>query len=109
MVFMSDKEVADLLLALRTDAMSLAEVAEHFRQRSWPDARRPRPQTYGELAAAAQEDPDPELPGSFDNVVAAYDRGEINREQYRTLVEAAAVSIRAEYESAADPASGSSE
>lgn len=104
---MSDNEVADLLLALRTGAMDIDEVAERFRRRTWPDERRPSPQTYRELAAAAQQDPDPEVPGSFDDVVAAYDRGEITREQYRTLVEAAAESIRAEDGSASDPASGS--
>jgi hypothetical protein len=47
---------------------------------------------------AEQVDPAPEVPGSFDEVLAAYDRGEITREQYRTLVEAAAESIRAEHD-----------
>jgi hypothetical protein len=106
---MSHNEVKELLVALRSGDMSLEEVAEQFRLRAWPDERRPAPQTYSELAALAQRDPDPEVPGSFDDVVAAYDRGEITREQYRTLVEAAAESIRAEYGSDSGPASSFAE
>jgi hypothetical protein len=48
------------------------------------------------MAAAAERDPDPDVAGSFDEVVAAYDRGELSREQYRVLAEAVADSIRAE-------------
>lgn len=106
---MSDSEVADLLIALRNGALSLEEVAARFRHHAWPDERNPAPQNYRDLSLAAQQDPDPEVPGSFDDVVAAYDRGEITREQYRTLVEAAAESIRAEHASGSDSASESSE
>jgi hypothetical protein len=106
---MSDSEVADLLVALQSGAMSLDEVATRFRHHVWPDERRPVPQSFRDLSVAAQQDPDPEVPGSFDDVVAAYDRGEITREQYRTLVEAAAESIRAEHAAGSDSASGSSE
>jgi hypothetical protein len=106
---MSDSEVADLLLALRSGALSLNEVAARFRSRVWTDERRPVPQSFRDLSVAAQQDPDPEVPGSFDDVVAAYDRGEITREQYRTLVEAAAESIRAEHASGSDSAGESSE
>jgi hypothetical protein len=80
--------------------MSLDDVADIFRRRNWPDIRSPVPQSYKDLAAVTIQDPDPEIPGSFDDVVAAYDRGEITREQYRTLAEAAADSIRAEYDAA---------
>jgi hypothetical protein len=48
------------------------------------------------MAAAAQEDPEPYMPGSFDDVLAAYDRGDLSRVQYRALAEAAAESLRAE-------------
>ena len=89
--------------------MSLDEVAGKFRQRTWPATRPPDPRNYIELAAAAQLDPRADIPGSFDDVVAAYDRGEITREQYRTLVEAAAESIRAEHASGSDSAGESSE
>ena len=50
------------------------------------------------MAAAALEDPEPDVPGSFDEVIAAYDRGELTRAQYRTLAEAVAESLRAEDE-----------
>jgi hypothetical protein len=89
--------------------MSLDEVAEEFRKRTWRRTRPREPQSYIELAAAAQLDPRGNVPGSFDEVLAAYDRGEITREQYRTLVEAAAESIRAEHESGAESATESSE
>lgn len=89
-------EVTDMIAALRDGSMSLDEVAQRFRERSWPRRRKPIPATYLEMASAAQEDPEPYLPGSFDDVLAAYDRGEITREQYRALAEAVAESKRAE-------------
>ncbi len=48
------------------------------------------------MAAAAQQDPEPYVPGSFDQVAAAYRRGELTRAQYRVLAEAVADSFRAE-------------
>jgi hypothetical protein len=47
-----------------------------------------------EMAAAALEDPEPYVPGSFDEVAAAYRRGELTRPQYRALAEAVAESLR---------------
>jgi len=44
---------------------------------------------------AAQQDVDADVPGSFDEVVAAYDRGELTREQFRTLAHAVADAINA--------------
>jgi predicted RNA-binding protein associated with RNAse of E/G family len=38
------------------------------------------------------------VPGSFDELAAAYRRGELTRAQYRTLAEAVAESLRAEDE-----------
>lgn len=89
-------DVTDLITALREGSMSLDEVASRFRVRSWPRRKKTAPATYLELAAAAQQDPDPYVPGSFDDVLAAYDRGELSREQYRVLAEAVAESKRAE-------------
>jgi hypothetical protein len=100
-------EVGDLIAALRSGELSLDEVAERFRRRTWPRTRRPEPKSSAEFAE--QVDPAPEIPDSFDDVLAAYDRGEITREQYRTLVEAAAESIRAEHASGSDSAGESSE
>jgi hypothetical protein len=76
--------------------MSLEEVASRFREQSWPRARTPEPETYLELAAAAQEDPEPYRPGSFDDVVAAYDQGKLTDAEYAVLSVAVAQSERAE-------------
>jgi len=91
---MSASEVADLLAALRAGRLSVDEVAERFRRRSWVVARRPAPRSYAEMAA--QQDVGADVPGSFDDVVAAYDRGELTREQYRKLAHAVADAINAE-------------
>ena len=89
-------EIPDLIAALRDGSMTLDQVAERFRQRSWPRRTSPPSTTYLELAAAAQEDPEPYRPGSFDDVVAAYDRGLLSDPEYGVLSEAVAESKRAE-------------
>jgi hypothetical protein len=91
-------EVSDLIKALRDGTMTLDEVAQRFRDRQWPRRRRPPPASYLEMAARAQEDPEPYVPGSFDDVVDAYDRGDLSRAEYRVLSEAVAESKRAEDE-----------
>ena len=91
-------EVTDLLNALKDGSMSLDEVSQRFRDRSWPRRRKHVPATYLEMAAAAQEDPEPYLPGSFDDVTAAYHRGDLSDEQYDVLANAMAESKRAEDE-----------
>lgn len=88
--------ITTLIAALHSGNMSLDEVAQRFREYSWPRTGRRDPQTYLEMAANAQRDPEPDVPGSFDEVVAAYDRGELTREQYRMLAKAAAESMRQE-------------
>jgi hypothetical protein len=89
-------EVIELIAALRNGSLSLEEVSERFRERTWPRTRKPAPASYLQMAADALEDPQPDVPGSFDEVTAAYDRGELTRAQYRTLAEAVAHSLRAE-------------
>jgi hypothetical protein len=91
-------EVTELIAAFRDGSLSLEEVAQRFRERSWPRTRKPEPASYAEMAAAAQEDPEPYTPGSFDELAAAYRRGELTRAQYRTLAEAVAESLRTEDE-----------
>ena len=91
-------EVTELIDALKRGSISLSEVAQRFRERSWPPTRGPKPETYLERAAAAAADPDPLVPGSFDEVAAAYHRGDISIDDYRTLAEAAAESMRDEEE-----------
>jgi hypothetical protein len=89
-------EVTELIAALRNGSLSLDEVAQRFRERSWQRTRKPAPVSYTEMAAAAQDDPEPYVPGSFDELAAAYRRGELTRPQYRALAEAVAESLRAE-------------
>jgi len=86
-------EVKDLIAALRDGSLTLDEVAQRFRERSWPRIAPPDPTSYLELAEAASRDPEPDVPGSFDEVVGAYDRGEITRPQYRVLAQAVAEAI----------------
>jgi hypothetical protein len=99
-------EVTDLIKALRDHAMTLDEVAERFRQRSWPRRATPIPRTYLERAAAAEEDPEPYLPGSFDDVAAAHQDGDLTDEEYAVLSEAVAESKRAEDRRKADEGAG---
>jgi hypothetical protein len=89
-------EVTELIAALRNGSLNLEEVAQRFRERTWPRTRKPNPASYAEMAAAAQDDPEPYVPGSFDELAAAYRRGELTRPQYRALAEAVADSLRAE-------------
>jgi predicted RNA-binding protein associated with RNAse of E/G family len=90
---MSTSEVAELIAAMRAGRLTVDEVAERFRRRHWVAARRPAPRTYVEMAA--QQDVETDVPGSFDEVVAAYDRGELTREEYRRLAHAVADAINA--------------
>jgi hypothetical protein len=89
-------EIQELITALRTGTMTLDEVARRFRERRWPRRRSSPPRNYMELAKRAQEDPEPDVPGSFDEVDAAYDLGQLTDDQYDVLAEAAAESMRAE-------------
>lgn len=89
-------EVTDLLAALRDGTMSLDEVAQRFRDHSWPRRATPAPSTYLELAARAQEDPDTDVLGSFDEVTASLYRGDISDGDYEVLAQAMAASKRAE-------------
>jgi hypothetical protein len=89
-------DVVDLLNALREGTMTIDDVAEHFRTRKWPRRRRTPPTTYAELAAAELEDPDPYIPGSYDDVAAAFHQKKITREQFRVLSDAVAEAQRAE-------------
>jgi hypothetical protein len=89
-------EITDLITALREGSISLEEVASRFRERSWPRRRKPEPASYLEMAAAAQEDPEPYVPGSFDDVTAAYHRGDLSDDEYEVLARAMAESKRAE-------------
>jgi hypothetical protein len=90
---MSATEVATLIAALRAGRLSIDQVAGRFSNRDWPATRRQPPATYGEMAA--QQDSAVDVPGSFDEVTAAYDRGELTREEYRVLSDAVAEAVTA--------------
>jgi hypothetical protein len=89
-------EVSDLIKELRAGTKTLDEVAQRFRERKWPRRRRPEPATYLEMAARTMEDPEPYDPDSFDDVTAAYHRGELSDDQYDILAGAMAESKREE-------------
>lgn len=89
-------EVVDLLDALNRGDMTLDEVAQRFRERAWPRHRHPRPTTFMELAAAELEDPDPYIPGSYDDVAAAFHQGRLTDAEYSVLAKAIAEAQRAE-------------
>jgi hypothetical protein len=88
---MSATEVARLLAELRAGRVSVDDVADRFRHRDWPASRRQPAATYDEMAA--QQDADTDVPGSLDEVTAAYDRGELTSEEYRVLSDAVADAI----------------
>lgn len=89
-------EIPELIAALRNGTMSLEQVAERFRQRSWPRRTTPVPTTYPERAAAAQQDPEAYRSGSFDDIAAAHQEGMLSDDEYEVLSEAVAESKRAE-------------
>jgi hypothetical protein len=89
-------EVTELISALRNGTISLDEVAQRFRERSWSRRNTEKSATYLDLAAAAERDPDPYLEGSFDEVSMAFHRGELSDSEYETLAQAMADSMRRE-------------
>jgi hypothetical protein len=89
-------EVAELLDALQAGTLTTEDVAQRFRDRRWPRQPREAVGSYEALLAGETSDPDTYTPGSFDDVIAAYDQQKINREQLRIFSEAVAESQRAE-------------
>ena len=65
-------DVTELIVALQNGSMTLEEVADRFRGRSWPRRNTEKAATYLDLAAAAERDPDPYLIGIFDDMAAAF-------------------------------------
>jgi hypothetical protein len=82
-------EIAELLSGLRSGRLTLEEVVEQFRRRCWTSVR--SHSVSGMLAA--RPDPGADIPGSYDEVTAAYDRGEITSDQYDVLSDAVAEAI----------------
>jgi hypothetical protein len=89
-----EHDITELITALRARAITVDEVAEQFRRRRWARSRRPAPRTSREMAE--QLDPALPVPGSIDEITAAYDRGELTPEEYDVLAAAVADAFRAE-------------
>jgi hypothetical protein len=91
-----NSEVSELIAALRDGTMTLEEVAQCFRERSWSRRNIGKADSYLDLATAAESDPDPYLEGSFDDVAVAFHRGELSDSQYGVLAQAMAESMHEE-------------
>ncbi|WP_141584424.1 hypothetical protein [Actinomadura sp. WMMA1423] len=86
-------EVTELIKSLRDGEISLEELASRFREREWPAT--PKPETYMEVAAAEEQDPAPDPPGSFSEVYSAYRRRELSPDEFRVLKTAAVEGMNA--------------
>jgi hypothetical protein len=89
-------DVTELISALRAGSMTLDEVAQRFRERHWPDVATPEPRTELDHAARSIQDPGPYVPGSFDDVLAAYDRHDLTHDEYQVLAQAASDAMDAD-------------
>jgi hypothetical protein len=86
-----------LIESYRSGELTLNELAEKFRARRWPSTtRRPPPDSYLEMAARAQEDPDTDVPDSFGDVEAAFFRHDLSIEEFQVLKAAVLEAARAE-------------
>lgn len=85
-VQMSD--VTDMIAAYRRGELTLDELAQRFRDRSWP-SRRLSPPTLEEAYRRELQDPEPIADGSFDEVASAHLQGEISSQEYDILARAA--------------------
>jgi hypothetical protein len=92
-------DVADLINSYKAGELTPDELAQQFRDRHWPATAPPPPSSYLEMAGRAQEDPRPAVPNSYDEVTAAYARGDLTRDEYDLLSEAVLEAGRAEDES----------
>jgi hypothetical protein len=89
-------EVNELLAKYKAGELTLGELAQRFRTHRWPRTDPPQRRTYHEMAALAQEDPDSDVPDSFDDVEAAFFRHDLSVEEYEHLRAAMDDSLKAE-------------
>jgi hypothetical protein len=90
-------EVNELLDGYKSGDLTLDELAQVFRSRRWPRAEPPpKPKTYLEMAARAQQDPGSDIPDSFDDVEAAFFRNDLSVEEYECLRRAMNDALKAE-------------
>ncbi len=83
--------VAAMLSAYRRGQLRLEGLGLEFRVRRWPEVPSACPPGL-EQASAAIDDLEPYVPGSFDDVVLAYDLGRLSDDEYEFLAGAAACS-----------------
>jgi hypothetical protein len=88
-------EVTGPILGYVAGNLTLEDVVVWFRARHWPDVPGACPPGL-ERAASAINDPEPYVPGSFDDVLRAYDLGQLTDLDYDFLGRAALASARAE-------------
>jgi Zeta toxin len=81
-------EVTGMIDAWRTGRMTLQDLEWQFRTRNWPAVPSACPPDMQE-ARAAIDDLEPYVLGSFDDVVLAYDLGQISDAAYEVLARAA--------------------
>jgi hypothetical protein len=83
--------VAAMISAYQRGQLGLEGLGLEFRVRRWPAVPSACPPGLGQ-ARAAIDDLEPYVPGSFDDVVLAYDLGRLSDKEYEFLAESAAVS-----------------
>ena len=82
-------EVTGMIRSYLAGALTLDAICQRFRSRRWPAVPTACPAGL-ETAAPAIDDPEPYVPGSFDDVVRAYDLGWITDPDYEAFAVAAA-------------------
>ena len=82
-------EITSMIASYQAGQLTLEELASQFRARRWPAMPSSCPPGL-ETAASAIDDPEPYVPGSFDDVVLAYDLGQLSDPEYEALAIAAA-------------------
>jgi hypothetical protein len=82
-------EVTEMIGAYQAGVISLSDLACYTRLRTWPTVPPACPPEMRD-AAPAVDDPEPYVPGSFDDVVLAYDLGKLSDRDYCELARAAA-------------------
>jgi hypothetical protein len=81
--------VTAMLASYRAGQITLEDLGLEFRARRWPAVPAACPPDL-EQARVALDDPEPYVPGSFDDVVLAYDLGQLSDQEYEFLASAAA-------------------
>ena len=80
-------DVTDMIAAYGRGELTLDELAQRFRDRTW-SPRRLSSSGLQEAYKRETEDPEPIAEGSFDEVASAYIQGEISVEEYDILARA---------------------